>query len=147
MTDLADFRRIAAADHFFGIVATTRNDGSVQASLVNAGVMSDPAGDGEVVAFVARGDARKVAYLRARPRATVVAHAGWEWATVEGAVELIGPDDPKAGFDADGIRLLLREVFVAAGGTHDDWDAYDAAMASERRVVVVVRPARVYSNG
>ncbi len=147
MTDLADFRRIAAADQFLCVVAVTRADGSVQASLVNAGVMAHPGSGGEdVIAFVAGGGTRKLSYLRARPRATVVARAGWEWAAGEGAVELIGPDDPSVGFDAERLRLLLREVFVAAGGTHDDWDGYDAAMANERRVVVVVRPDRVYSN-
>jgi PPOX class probable F420-dependent enzyme len=151
MADLADFRRIAAADAFLCIVATSRADGSVQASLVNAGVMPDPvgarAGAGEVVAFVAAGRARKLTHLRARPQVTVVAQAGWEWCSVEGSVELIGPDDPGPGVDAERLRLLLREVFVSAGGTHDDWDEYDAAMASERRVVVLVRPKRVYSNG
>jgi PPOX class probable F420-dependent enzyme len=155
MADLADFRRIASADAFLCIVATSRADGSVQASLVNAGVMDDPvgagagagAGDAEVVALVAAGRARKLTHLRARPRATVVARAGWEWAAVEGTVSLIGPDDPMPGIDAERLRVLLREVFVAAGGTHDDWDGYDAAMARERRVVVLVRPTRVYSNG
>ena len=147
MTDLVDFRRVAGADKFLCIVATARADGSAQASLVNAGVMAHPAGGGDVVAFVAGGGTRKLAHLRARPRATVVARAGWEWAAVEGTVELIGPDDPAAGIDAERLRLLLREVFVAAGGTHDDWDGYDAAMASERRVVVIVHADRVYSNG
>jgi PPOX class probable F420-dependent enzyme len=147
MTDLADFKRIASGDSFLCIVATARANGSVQASLVNAGVMDHPTGTGAVVAFVAGGNAAKLAHLRARPRTTVVARTGWEWAAVEGAVELIGPDDPAAGVDAERLRLLLRAVFVAAGGTHDDWDAYDAAMADERRVVVLVRPDRVYSNG
>ena len=147
MTDLADFRRIAAAGSFLCIVTTARADGSVQASLVNAGVMARPDAGGEVVAFVAGGGTRKLEHLRARPRATVVARAGWEWAAVEGTVELVGPDDPAAGIDAERLRVLLREVFVAAGGTHDDWDGYDAAMASERRVVVMVHPERVYSNG
>jgi PPOX class probable F420-dependent enzyme len=151
MADLADFRRIAAADAFLCIVATSRADGSVQASLVNAGVMADPVGaggePGEVVVFVAAGGARKLTHLRARPQVTVVAQAAWEWTAVEGTVELIGPDDPVAGIDDERLRLLLREAFVAAGGTHDDWDGYDATMARERRVVVLVRPTRVYSNG
>jgi hypothetical protein len=43
--------------------------------------------------------------------------------------------------------VLLREVFEAAGGQHDDWDEYDRVMAAERRVAVLVRPDRVYSNG
>src|SRR5689334_6023033 len=101
MTDLADFRRIASGDSFLCIVATTRADGSVQASLVNAGVMDHPDGSGQVVGLVARGGAAKVAHVRARPRATVVARTGWEWAAVEGPTEVIGPVDPAAGGDAE----------------------------------------------
>ena len=44
------------------------------------------------------------------------------------------------------LRLLLREVFTAAGGTHDDWDAYDRVMREERRTAVLVTPTRVYGN-
>jgi hypothetical protein len=76
----------------------------------------------------------------------VVVRAGWEWAAAEGPVDLIGPDDPTPGIDAEGLRLLLRAVFTAAGGTHDDWDTYDRAMAEERRTAVLVTPDRVYSN-
>src|ERR1700729_3850251 len=64
----------------------------------------------------------------------------------EGAVEIAGPDDPLPGFDADRLPALLREVFTAAGGTHDDWPAYDRVMAEERRAAVLVAPERVYSN-
>jgi hypothetical protein len=49
------------------------------------------------------------------------------------------------GVDAEGLRLLLRAVFSAAGGTHDDWDGYDTVMARERRTAVLVTPERVYS--
>ncbi|COW92629.1 hypothetical protein OVV29_29725 [Klebsiella pneumoniae] len=45
------------------------------------------------------------------------------------------------------MRLLLREVFTAAGGTHDDWDEYDRVMAQEQRAVVLITPTRIYSNG
>ena len=85
--------------------------------------------------------------LRRRPQATLVAHAGYEWVAVEGDAELVGPDDALAGVDAEGLRVLLRAVFSAAGGTHDDWPAFDAAMVAERRAAVLVRPSRVYSNG
>ena len=61
--------------------------------------------------------------------------SGWEWAAVEGPAR-IGGNDPQ----------LLRDVFTAAGGTHDDWDEYDRVMASENRVAVFVTPERVYSN-
>nr|WP_018639991.1 hypothetical protein [Parafrankia elaeagni] len=46
--------------------------------------------------------------------------------------------------DADRLRLLLREIFTAAGGTHDDWDAYDRVMAEQRRTAVFVTPSRIY---
>lgn len=147
MAELADFRRVASADRGLCVVATTRADSSIQASLVNAGVVAHPIDGGDVVAFVARGGSRKLANLRARPRTTVVARSGWDWTATEGTAELVGPDDPVAGIDARRLRLLLRQVFAAAGGTHDDWDTYDAVMAAERRVAVLVRPVRVYSNG
>ena len=77
-----------------------------------------------------------------RPRATVVARAGWEWAAVEGATTIIGPDDLPAGYDAGQVPQLLRDVFTAAGGTHDDWDEYDRTMASERRAAVFIAAER-----
>jgi hypothetical protein len=78
---------------------------------------------------------------------TVVARASWQWAAAEGDAELIGPDDPVDGVGDEELRLALRAVFVAAGGTHDDWDEYDRAMADQRRTIVFVVPERVYSNG
>jgi hypothetical protein len=46
----------------------------------------------------------------------------------------------------DRLRLLLREIFTAAGGQHDDLGAYDRAMAAERRTAVLITPDRVYSR-
>jgi hypothetical protein len=37
-------------------------------------------------------------------------------------------------------------VFSAAGGTHDDWAEYDRVMAAERRVAVLIEPARLTSS-
>src|ERR1035437_6379189 len=93
-----------------------------------------------------RGDAHRVANLRSRPRATVVVRSGWEWASAEGPAELAGPDDPMPGVDAERLRLLLREIFTAAGGEHDDFDAYDRVMADEHRVAVLVRPDRGFAR-
>jgi hypothetical protein len=100
----------------------------------------------DVVAFVSAGAARKLAHLRNDPTIVVVARAGWRWTAVEGTAELIGPDDPHPAVDAEQLRLLLRAIFTAAGGTHNDWDAYDRAMRDERRTAVCVAPSRVYSN-
>jgi hypothetical protein len=99
-----------------------------------------------VVGVVAAGGARKLGYLRACPRATVVLRAGYRWAAVEGQVELAGPADQLPGVDAERLRLLLREIFTAAGGVHRDFAEYDRAMAAERRTAVLVSPDRVYPS-
>jgi PPOX class probable F420-dependent enzyme len=143
--DLTDVDRIAAGDNYLAVVATTRADGTVQASVVNAGIVPHPVSQEPVVAFVTYGRT-KLSNLRARPRATVVFRSGWQWAAVEGPCQIIGPDDPLTGFDASDLAALIRAIFRAAGGTHDDWEAFDAAMADERRAAVLVSPARIYAN-
>jgi hypothetical protein len=70
----------------------------------------------------------------------------WRWATVEGDAELIGPDHPHPEVDAEAVRQLRRDIFTAAGGTHDDWDTYDRVMAEERRAAVLITPRRIYTN-
>jgi PPOX class probable F420-dependent enzyme len=146
MTKLSQFADLVSGDHGLAVVAVSRPDGTVACSVVNAGVLSHPVTGAQVVGLVARGDARKLRYLRARPRATAVLRAGWQWAAAEGPVELAGPDDGLDGVDAERLRVLLREIFTAAGGTHEDWDTYDRAMAAERRTAVLISPERVYSN-
>ena len=146
MSDLDAFSSLVPLDHGLVVVSTARADGTIQSSVVNAGVIDHPRTGERVVALVSAGSSLRLANLRARPRATVVIRAGWQWAGVEGPVALAGPDDPLDGIDADRLRLLLREVFAAAGGSHDDWDEYDRVMASERRVAVLVAPERTYGT-
>jgi len=144
VTDLAAFASLVPLDHGLVVVSTARADGSIQSSVGNAGVLEHPVTGRPVVGFVSAGSARRLVNLRARPHATVVIRAGWQWAGVEGPVQLVGPDDPLTGIDAERLRLLLRDIFIAAGGTHDDWDEYDRVMARERRVALLLEPARVY---
>src|SRR5919112_683672 len=131
VADLDLVRRLAAADRGLAIVATTRADGSVQASLVNAGVVDHPVAGEPVVAFVAAGAALKLRLMRRSGRAAVTFRAGWEWVSVEGPVSMIGPDEPAPGVD---LPPLLRAIFTAAGGSHDDWAEFDRVMAAEQRV-------------
>jgi PPOX class probable F420-dependent enzyme len=147
MTDLEAFAKLVPLDHGLVVVSTSRANGTIQASVVNAGVLDHPISGKTVVAFVAAGSSKRLVNLRARPRATVVIRAGWQWVGVEGPVELAGPDDPLDGIDGERLRLLLREIFTAAGGTHEDFDEYDRVMAEERRVAVFVEPERVYGSG
>ena len=44
------------------------------------------------------------------------------------------------GVEPERLRLLLREIFTAAGGTHEDFDVYDRVMAAERRAAVADHP-------
>jgi PPOX class probable F420-dependent enzyme len=132
MTTLDDAVALASDESGLAVVSTLRADGTIQASLVNAGKLPHPATGAQTLAFVTYGRV-KLANLRARPQLAVTFRKGWQWATVEGRAEQ--------------VRLLLREVFTAAGGTHDDWDEYDRVMAEQRRTVVLVAPTRVYSNG
>lgn len=144
--DLELIRRLAAADHGLAVISTTRPDGTVHSSLVNAGVFDHPLSKQPVVALVAQGSAYKLKLLAAAGRANVVFRSGWEWVSAEGPAEIVGPDHVLAGFRPEGLPQLLRDIFTAAGGTHEDWAEYDRVMAEERRTAVFIAPARIRSN-
>ncbi|WP_373138487.1 TIGR03618 family F420-dependent PPOX class oxidoreductase [Mycobacterium marinum] len=147
MTTLDDAVGLATADRGLGVVSTVRADSTVQASLVNVGLLMHPDHGKPVLGFATYGKV-KLANLRARPRLAVTFRNGWRWATVEGSAELAGPDDSQPWLaDREQLRLLLRDVFISAGGTHDNWDEYDRVMAEERRTVVLIEPTRIYGNG
>ena len=145
MTAVESFVAIARQVDFLAVASTLRADGTIQSTLVNAGVLPSPLDGGRVLAFVTYGKV-KLANLRARPDITLTAYAGWRFATVEGRALIIGPDDPHPDVDNERLRLLLREVFEAAGGTHGDWDEYDRVMKEERRAAVLVTPTRTYPS-
>lgn len=146
MTDLSRVEKLALAEHGLATIAIARTDGSVHASVVNAGLIDDPVTGRKSVGFVARGGTRKLELLRANGQGTIVFRRGWEWASVQGAVRLIGPDDADPGFDGD-LPALLRDVFKAATGTHDDWAEYDRVMAAERRCCVFIEAVRIVGSG
>jgi PPOX class probable F420-dependent enzyme len=143
MTSLDAFSALSAPINGLAIVSTLRADGTIQSSLVNAGALASPLDGQPVLGFVTYGKV-KLANLRARPQVTISAYAGWRFATVEGSAVIVGPDDPQPEVDDERLRLLLREIFVAAGGGHDDWDEYDRVMRAERRAAVLVTPTRTY---
>ncbi len=144
--NLDDVRDFVGQEHGLAVVTTVRPDGSVQATVVNVGVLDHPVSGEPVVGYVVFGNTRKLVHLRDDRRATVTVRHGWEWVTVEGEADLLGPDDPFPGFDATALPALLRNVFTAAGGTHDDWDTYDRVMVEERRAAVLVTPKRIYGQ-
>jgi PPOX class probable F420-dependent enzyme len=146
MIGLTPFANLVPLDHGLSVVVTRRADHTPHTTVVNAGVLPHLLTGSDTVAFVAAGGTRKLAHLRADPTIAVVVRAGWQWTAVEGTAQLVGPDDPNPDVNSEQLRLLLRDIFTAAGGTHDDWATYDRAMLDERRTAVLVTPTRVYSN-
>ena len=146
MIDLDPFRNLVPLDHGLSVVVTRRPDHTPHTSVVNAGVLHSPLDNTESVAFVAAGRTRKLTNLRSDPTISIVARVGWRWATVEGTATLIGPDDPDPGINSEQLRLLLRDIFTAAGGTHDNWDTYDQTMRDEHRTAVLITPSRTYTS-
>lgn len=138
---LADAVALSAGESGLAIVSTVRADATVQSSLVNVGLLDHPRRGVPVLGFVTYGRV-KLANLRARPQLTVAFRSGWQWAAVEGRAELLGPQE----VEDEELRLLLRAIFVAAGGTHDDWDEYDRVMREQGRTAVLIEPSRVYGN-
>jgi PPOX class probable F420-dependent enzyme len=147
MVTLHDAVDLARSDNGLAVVSTLRSDQTIQASLINAGILDHPATGEPVLGFVTYGRV-KLANLRARPAVALTFRDGWKWATVEGRAELAGPDDrPDWLAGTEALRLLLRDVFSACGGTHDNWAEYDRVMVEQGRSAVLVVPTRVYSNG
>ena len=143
--DLDHVRAVAQRDSL-AVATTVRPQGTIHASVVNAGVLEDPVSGEACIGFVARGAARKLSLLRASGRAAVVFRHGADWVAVEGPVRLIGPHDPLEDFSSAQLARLIRDIFVAAGGTHQDWREFDRVMAAESRTAVLVEPDRISGN-
>ncbi len=77
MPTLEDVVALARTDSYLAMVSTVRGDGTIQTSLVNAGVMPHPISGDEAVTFVTYGRAKR-GNLRARPAVNVSFHAGWQ---------------------------------------------------------------------
>jgi hypothetical protein len=142
VTTLEEAAALARNERGLVIVATLRGDGTIQSSLVNAGIVPHPATGESTLAFVTNGPvkpARPAPGDRHVPQRLAVGssrrtrRAGWA-------------GRPQPWLDSERLRLLLRDIFSAAGGEHDDWDTYDRAMAEERRAAVLVRPDRVCTS-
>jgi PPOX class probable F420-dependent enzyme len=145
MTTLEEAATLARPERGLVVISTLRSTGTIQSSLVNAGVLPHPV-TGETVLGLVTAGRIKFANLRARPQITATFRNGWQWAAVEGQAQLAGPDDPQPWLDAEGLRQLRQGIFRAAAGEHDNWDDYDRVMAEERRAAVLIRPDRIYSN-
>jgi PPOX class probable F420-dependent enzyme len=146
MQDLEKAKAYLSKETGLETVSTTQQDGRVLSSVVNCGVSDHPITGISSVALVSMGKAARITHIRRGSEVTVAIRRGWNWISVTGPAEIVGPDNLPEGMDSEALRLLLREVYQAAGGVHDDFDEYDRAMAHERRVAVFVMPDRILGN-
>jgi PPOX class probable F420-dependent enzyme len=147
MASMDDVRRLVGLDNGLATVATTRQDGTIQATVVNAGAIDHPVSGDPAAAFIARPGSQKLVHLRVRPVATLSWRAGWAWVTLEGDTQLIGPDDALPDVVGERFQMLLRAIYSASGGgEHEDWAEFDRTMEAEGRTAVLVHPRRIYVN-
>ncbi len=146
MPDLDDVKRYLADETGLATISTVQADGRVLSSIANCGVIDHPTTGEPCVALVSIGRAARLAHVRRGSEVTIAIRRGWTWISVTGPADLIGPADPADGIDDEALRLLLRHIFAAAGGTHDDLDTYDQVMAAEHRTAVLVAPQRIIGN-
>ena len=146
MSDIEIFSNYLSEETGLVTVSTTQVDGKVLSSVVNCGMIEHPLTGATCVAFVSGSKAARLKHIDRGSQVTITARRGWAWSSVTGPADLIRPEQVPESIDKEQMRLLLREVFHAAGGVHDDLEEYDRAMVQEGRVVVCVTPERVLGN-
>ena len=124
----------------WGVVTTFQPDGAAHSSIIVCGAYQDQA------AFVVvRGWSVKLRNLRRDPRCTVLA-VSKDWCSsvsVEGEARL----HDYTNTNSEEVRVMFREVYRACGDKdHSYWEEYDQAMVTQRAVIVLVRPVRVYGR-
>lgn len=128
-----------AARYNRGVMLTLKRDGRPQASNVNYAVL-----DGAIHVSVTEGRA-KTNNLRRDPRGALHVSSDdfWSWVVLEGNAEMSSiparPEDDAAAF----LRRVYEE---AAGKPHPDWDEFDQAMISDRRLIISLRIERAYGE-
>ena len=146
MSDIEIFSNYLSEETGLVTVSTTQVDGKVLSSVVNCGMIEHPLTGATCVAFVSGSKAARLKHIDRGSQVTITARRGWAWSSVTGPADLIRPEQVPETIDKEQMRLLLREVFHAAGGVHDDLEEYDRTMLQEGRVVVCVTPERVLGN-
>jgi PPOX class probable F420-dependent enzyme len=114
------------------VLATIKRDGRPQMSHISY-LLDD---DGKIKISVTL-DRAKTRNLLRDPRASlsIVADAWSEYLVVDGTCEVVQDD----------AVPLLRHVYEGiVGKPHDNWDAFDASMVRDGRVVLVITIERIY---
>lgn len=133
LTDALSFVR----DRRQGVLATIRANGRPQLS----NILFVPGG-GDTLNISVTDDRAKTANLRRDPRASlyVLGENFWQYVVLEAVAEL----SPVAADPGDDTVEALIDYYRAGQGEHPNWDEYRAAMVSDRRLVITLRPERAY---
>ena len=144
---LDDVMELAGREQFLAVVATLRDDSTIQSSLVNAGVLDHPVtGDQSVLAFVTYG-AAKLRNLRARPQVAVTFRSGWSWATVEGTSRTDRARRPESARSTPTLpAVAARNLHCSGRSARRLGRVRQSTMVDQGRVAVFVDATRIYSN-
>lgn len=123
-----------------GVLVTLKRDGRPQLSNITYAVDADG-----IVRVSITADRAKYVNLKRDPRASLYVSREdfWGYVVVDGDVALTEPAAKPDDATVDELIQLYRD----AAGEHPDWDEYRAAMVSDRRVVVRLRPVHAYGVG
>ena len=143
---MEDVQRFLGQETGLATVSTIQKDGRILSSVVNCGVLPHPITQELCVAFVSAGNAARLKHIERGSEVTVAIRREWKWVSVCGEADLFGPEYLPENFDPEQLRILLRDVFISAGGVHDDFEEYDKVMASDKRVAVCVSIERIRGN-
>ncbi len=112
-----------------GVLTTIRRNGRPQLSNIVY-----VTGDDGVIRISVTDDRAKTKNLRRDPRASlyVLGENFWQWAVLDGAVEL----SPVASEAHDATVDELVALYQSLRGEHENWDEYRAVMVRDKRLVV-----------
>ena len=124
-----------------GVLATIRSNGRPQ--LSNIVYVPD---EGDTFLISITDDRAKTANLRRDPRASlyVLGESFWQYVVLEGDVDV---SPVAADPHDDTVEELVSLYRAGQGKEHPDWDEFRAAMVTDRRLVLALRPERAYGIG
>jgi PPOX class probable F420-dependent enzyme len=120
------------------VFTTYRKDGRPQQSLVTVGSMEGG------LAFTTTEGRAKVNNLGRDPRCSIMVlkpdYRGY--AVLDGDADVRSRENTEPA----NLRMDLRQVYRSIKGEHPNWEEYDRAMEEQRRLVVLLKPGRLFGR-